>query len=280
MQIIVESSDSLLNILSKLAPGSSKTTLRSWLKEGRIDVDGEIVKQGTLVVAKGQKVSLVAKVQFAGGGIRIIYEDKHLVAIEKPKGLLSVATAFEKGDTAHGYLKAHYHPRRVHVVHRLDQDTSGVMLYALSEEGYEGLKALFPEHEIERSYYAIVEGHPSPSSGTWKSYLYEDNLYVVHSTTDPEKGRLATTHYETKKVSSHYSLLELKLETGRKNQIRVHCADSGHPVAGDKKYGATTDPLHRLCLHAAFIAFVHPVTGKKMHFASPVPQSFDRLFTN
>lgn len=279
MHLIVEKTDSLLNLLLKLSPDSSKTTLRSWLKEGRIEVDGEIVKQGATVIGQGQKIALVTKAQFAGEGVRIIYQDQHFVAIEKAKGLLSVATDFEKGDTAHGVLKTFYHPRRVHVVHRLDQDTSGVMLFALSDEGYTGLKELFKTHTIERSYYAVVEGAITPSSGTWESYLYEDSLYVVHSTKDQTKGNIAITHYETKKRNHRFSLLKLTLETGRKNQIRVHCTDSGHPVVGDKKYGCLIDPLHRLCLHAQLIAFIHPVTGKKMSFTSPIPASFEGLLS-
>lgn len=277
MQINADNEESLLNLLAVMSPGSSKTTLRSWLKEERITVDGKIVKNGSVLIEKGQQIALTEKPQFAGSGIRIIYEDRHLVAIEKPNGLLSVATAFEKEETAHGILKNYYYPRKVQVVHRLDQETSGVMLYALSDQGYEGLKALFEKHTIERSYCAVVEGHPEPKNGTWQSHLYEDNLYVVHSTKDPEKGRLAITHYTTKKTSARFSLLELKLETGRKNQIRVHCNDHGCPVVGDKKYGSTTDPIKRLCLHAALIAFVHPATGKEMRFTSPIPSSFNRL---
>ncbi len=276
--MIVKISDKLLNILAIMFPDSSKTTLRSWLTEGRITVDGEVVKQGQTIIEKDQEINLSTKPQFAGGGIRIIYEDRHLVAIEKPQGLLSVATAFEKGETAHNILKKHYHPRKVQVVHRLDQDTSGVMLYALSDEGYNGLKILFEKHSIERCYYAVVEGHPSPKNGTWQSYLYEDDLYMVHSTTDPEKGRLAITHYSTKKTSSRFSLLELRLETGRKNQIRVHCNDHECPIVGDKKYGSKTDLIKRLCLHAELIAFIHPVTGKEMCFTSPIPAAFNRLF--
>jgi len=277
MHIVTQESKSLLEVLASLSPESSKTTLRSWLKDGRITVDGQIVKQGNVVVEKGQKVALGAKVQLMGGGIQIIYEDKHFVAIEKPQGLLSVATAFEKGDTAHGILKKYYHPRKVYVVHRLDQDTSGVMLFALSEEGYEGLKKLFEVHSIERSYCAVVEKRLDPPSGTWESHLYEDSQYVVHSTDDPTFGRIAITHYSTRKSTPRYSLLDLKLETGRKNQIRVHCNDHGHPVVGDKKYGASSDPIHRLCLHAQLIAFKHPVTHKEMRFESPPPPSFERL---
>ena len=277
MHIIVTEAKPLLEILATLSPESSKTTLRSWMKDGRITVDEQVVRQGNVVIEKGKKVALGVKVHSMPGGIKIVYEDKHFVAIEKPSGLLSVSTAFEKGDTAHGFLKKHFHPRKVSVVHRLDQDTSGVMLFALSEEGYDGLKKLFEVHSIERSYCAIIEGKLNPPEGTWQSNLYEDSQYVVHSTEDQTFGRIAITHYSTKKSNARYSCLDLKLETGRKNQIRVHCNDHGHPVVGDKKYGSLVDPIHRLCLHAQLIAFEHPVTKKEMRFISPLPASFERL---
>lgn len=277
MQKIVDTESPLLEILAGMAPGSSKTTLRSWLKEERVAVDGQVVKRGDILLKKGQKVTVGAKVQYIGENIRIIYQDAHLIAIDKPSGMLSVATAFEKGETAHALLKGHFHPRKVYVVHRLDQDTSGVILFALSEKGYEGLKQLFEKHDIERSYCAIVEGIVKPEKGTWQSFLYEDSQYMVHSTPNADEGSLAITHYRVENHTSRFSRLILNLETGKKNQIRVHCQDHGHPVVGDKKYGAGTDSGNRLCLHAQSIAFVHPVTGKKMRFSSPVPEVFNRL---
>lgn len=277
MRTTAQENEPLLNILTKLAPDSSKTTLRSWIKEGRVSVDEQVIKRGDHVVSKGQQVAINNKKNFAERKLHIIYEDSHLVAIEKPEGLLSVATTFEKDETAHSILKKHYHPRKVQVVHRIDQDTSGVMLFALSDQGYDGLKALFESHDIERSYCAIVEGHITPTKGTWQSYVYEDANYMVHSTKDPEKGSIAITHYRVSSVSPRYSRLILTLETGRKNQIRVHCKDCGHSIVGDKKYGSTTDPVRRLCLHAASLAFMHPVTGKKLEFNSPTPESFQKL---
>lgn len=277
MQTIAENDAPLLECLAKLAPDSSKSTLRSWIKEGRVSIDGKTAKRGDELIAKGQKVSLGQKPHFAEGKLRILFEDKHLVAIEKPEGLLSVSTAFEKTDTAYAMLKRHYHPRKVHVVHRIDQDTSGVMVFALSEEGLKGLKELFEKHDIHRAYYAIVEGQVTPAKGTWQSYLYEDARYMVHPTDDPSQGTLAITHYQVEKMSPRYTLLKLTLETGRKNQIRVHCLQCGCPIAGDQKYGAKTDPVKRLCLHAAILEFHHPVTGKLLKFASPLPDSFTTL---
>lgn len=277
MQIVSSENELLLNIVIKIAPDSSKTTLRSWIKEGRVTVDDQVVKRADCQVNKGQVVAIGNRQHFAERRLHILYEDDHLVAIEKPEGLLSVATTFEKEETAHSLLKKHYYPRKVQVVHRIDQDTSGVMLFALSEKGYEGLKALFESHDIKRSYCAIVEGKVTPSHGTWQSYVYEDANYVVHSSQNKEKGSIAITHYRVSSVSPCYSCLILTLETGRKNQIRVHCQDCGHSVVGDKKYGSSLNPIKRLCLHAASLAFVHPISGKELEFISPIPKSFQKL---
>lgn len=264
----------LLETLEILSPGSSKSTLRSWLKEGRVNVDGKTVTNGTLSLKEGEVIVIGSRKRMIGGGIQILFEDSHLVVIEKPNGLLSVATAFEKGETAHALLKAHYRPRKVFVVHRLDQETSGVMLFALSEEAFIKFKKLFEKHQLERSYTAIVEGKMESSNGSWQSYLIEDDNYVVHITKDSERGQLATTHYQVKQSSSRYTWIEATLETGKKNQIRAHCQAAGHSIAGDKKYGATTNPIKRLCLHAHLLAFEHPITHKKMRFESEPPQEF------
>lgn len=267
----------LLEALEKLAPGTSKTTLRSWLKDGRVTVQGEVIKIGTTTVLESQEVKLEARPHIIKGGIRIYYEDHHIVVIEKPSGLLSVATAYEKGDTAHGILKEYYRPRKIFVVHRLDQDTSGVMLFAFTEQASENLKSEFEKHNIERAYTAIVEGKMKVSSGTWKSYLEEDSNYVVHNTNDSKRGQLAITHFEVKTSLPKRSLLVLRLETGKKNQIRVQCQDAGHSVVGDKKYGATSNPIKRLCLHAHLLGFKHPITKKEMRFESPLPETFAKL---
>ena len=277
MHITVQENEPVLSTLARIAPDSSKTTLRSWIKEGRVTVDDQVVKRADYQVSKGQSVAVNNRKHYVNHKLHILYEDSHLVAIEKPEGLLSVATSFEKEETAHSLLKKHYYPRKVQVVHRIDQDTSGVMLFALSDQGYRGLKALFESHDIERSYFAIVEGNVVPTIGTWKSYVYEDANYVVHSIQNPEKGSIAITHYRVVSVSPRYSRLMLTLETGRKNQIRVHCQDCHHPIVGDKKYGSMINPIKRLCLHAASLSFIHPVTGKTLDFTSPTPEIFEKL---
>lgn len=276
MKYEIQEDQTLLEALGKMSPDSTVTSLRSWVKEGRITVDGRLAKITSAKLHKGQLLVLNPKPAFAGV-LRIYYEDRDIVVIEKPMGLLSVATAFEKGDTAHAILKDHYRPGRVFVVHRLDQDTSGVMIFARSEEARDQLKVIFEAHDIERKYIAIVEGQVSPESGTWKSYIFEDDNYLVHTTTNTEKGQLAITHYEVLDTAKRYTGLSLTLETGRKNQIRVHCQEAGHSIVGDKKYGATTNPVKRLCLHAHLLAFKHPITKKPMYFESPIPEIFHTL---
>lgn len=267
----------LLEALTLLFPDSSKTSLRSWIKDGRISVDDIPAKLPQQPVAQGQTIALSARHHYVKENVRILYADRHLVVIDKPEGLLSVSTDYETSLTAFALLKEKYYPRPVHVVHRLDQDTSGVMIFALSEKALEGLKATFAAHNIERQYVAIVQGRMPQQKGTWQSYLFENARYVVKPTTDPTKGELAITHFAVTKSNRGYSRLDLTLETGKKNQIRVHCQQAGYPVVGDKKYGARSNPIKRLALHAHRLAFCHPITGKSMNFVSPVPELFYRL---
>lgn len=277
MKYFVTEETPLLNALSYFFPDSSKSNLRSWLKSGRVYVDGKLEKCGNVFVERGQTISLTPRTRLVENHFPILYEDHHIVAIEKPEGLLSVSTAFEKNETAFAHLKTKYHPKTVYVVHRLDQDTSGVMLFALSTRAQTELKKTFEKHDLERKYVAIVEGHVEPRKGTWKSYLHEDAQYVVRTTSDTKKGELAISHFSVQGTSKLYSWLEVTLETGKKNQIRVHCQEAGHPVVGDKKYGAGPSPIKRLCLHAHSLSLPHPVTGKMMRFISPIPNSFYRL---
>lgn len=276
MKYLTQEQIPLIEALSILSPQSSKRTLKQWVNEGRITINGSVVKKERML-QPGDLVALGAKKRFLESGVRLLYEDSDLVIIEKPRGLLSVATDFQTVDTAHAVLKRTYRKRTVHVVHRLDQDTSGVMVFALSEKGREGLKKLFAKHELKREYCAIVEGHFDTAEGTWTSYLYEQPNYKMYVTNDPQKGQIAITHYLVEGVSRRYSRLRLRLETGRKNQIRVQCQEAGHPVVGDEKYGAKTDPIKRLALHAMGLEFIHPVSKKKLTFQSPIPESFKRL---
>lgn len=279
MKYIAKEGEPLLEALKQLAPESSKTTLKQWIKEGRVLINGSPAANGSVTLAAGQTVTLGVKRRYLEGGLNVLFEDADLIVVEKPEGLLSVATNFEKGETAHAVLKRHFKPHPVYVVHRLDQETSGVMMFAKTENAFSLLKDLFINHDLVREYVAIVEGRVKTSQGTWDCYVYEDGNYKVHETQDTQKGQRAITHYTTETTTRAYSKIKLTLETGRKNQIRVHCQLAGHPIVGDRKYGAKSNPIRRLALHAERLEFVHPITHKKLTFVSPPPEEFERLVT-
>ncbi len=214
-------------------------------------------------------------------GLEILYEDKDILVVNKPAGLLTVGTQTNKSRTAcyiltdyirKGALKSR---KRVFTVHRLDQWTSGVLVFAKSEEVKLCLQAQWPE--IQKKYLAVVHGTPAKKQDTITSYLAENKAYVVYSTTDTTKGKLARTAYKVLRQTKRFSLLEIDLLTGRKNQIRVHLADRGHPVVGDRKYGKAGDAYRRLALHSKSLSFKHPTNGKPMTFETRVPAYFNDL---
>jgi len=212
----------------------------------------------------------------------IIYEDKYLIVINKPAGLLSIATKDEKRETAYSYLSEHVKKQRrdnkIFVVHRLDRETSGLLLFAKNEQIKRTLQDSWNNSVIERTYIALVEGQIQKQEGIISSFLYEDRNFIMHSVADSSKGQKAVTRFKVLKSNQNWSLLEINLETGRKNQIRVHMQDIGHSVAGDKKYGALTNPLKRLALHAMKLSFIHPVSNEKMVFETAIPKSFAKIF--
>ncbi|MGR3973207.1 MAG: RluA family pseudouridine synthase [Candidatus Rhabdochlamydia sp.] len=260
----------LINFLGTLSPESSKNNLKSWIEKGRVQVNGTVVKKPHLMLEIGQLVTVGPTLSFADEGVRVVYEDRYLAVIDKPEGLLSVATAKEEERTALSILKKRL-GKPVHAVHRLDRDTSGLMMFAYTPEVKDLMKKQFELHEVNRHYAALIEGHLLEKQGTWKSYLQEDANYKVYSSSH---GQLAITHYEVVGEKPTFSCLRLSLETGRKNQIRVHTSDAGHPIIGDEKYGAKNNAFHRLCLHAFKLEFTHPVSGKKLSFQVPLPTPF------
>jgi RluA family pseudouridine synthase len=213
-------------------------------------------------------------------GLEILYEDDYLIAVDKPAGLLTVGTATDKTRTVHYILNDYVRKgcaksrNRVFVVHRLDQWTSGVLLFAKSEE----IKSRMQDNwkDTEKTYLAVVHGRLKKKEGTITSYLAENSAYTVFSTTDASKGKLSHTAYKVIKETEKFSLLEVNLLTGRKNQIRVHLSDEGHPILGDRKYGKN-DNCRRLALHAKSISFKHPATGEQMNFTTKTPAYFNDL---
>ena len=277
MEFQAQDSIKLIDALQHLYPDSSKRTLKHWLSGGRFFLDGQKILKENTVLEKGQTLSSVESFRpQKAPGLKILYEDRYLVAIDKPVGLLSVPLDAEFVPKRHalGLLREHYGTDQIFAVHRIDRETSGVLLFARGKQSEEKLKELFEEHDLVREYYAIVEGRLTENEGSWESRLIElPNLDVVES----HDGRLAITHFEVLRRSAKYSYLRLTLETGRKHQIRVHCQAAGHPVVGDSRYGSLEDPMGRLCLHARHLSLVHPFTGKKLSFNSPLPPIFQGL---
>lgn len=282
MQKQIQNEAGLMDALASLYPDSSKTTLRQLIRSGRVRVNGDPASDarrqllpGDVVEVGGREAPLNLSPK-----LNVIFEDEHLLVVVKSSGLLTVATKNEKEETAQAHLNSYLKSKgeeRVHVVHRLDRECSGVMLFAKSFEVRELLKESFAEHDIDRVYVALIEGMMPEPSGTIRTYLVEEQNYKVRSTESAIRGKLAVTHYRTVKSSPRYSMLEVTLETGRKNQIRVHLSESGHPILGDAAYGNGSDPIGRLALHARVLGFVHPMTGRKMRFESPIPDAFSRL---
>jgi RluA family pseudouridine synthase len=279
----VESSGELLEILAASFPEASKSTLREMLKSGRVSVGDEVEKSAKRKLKKGESVEVGRKTTASNLDPRValLFEDDDLIVIIKPSGLLTVGTAGEQEETLQRYLNAYMRSRRgsrVHVVHRLDRDTSGVMMFAKNFGTKELLKDTFAAHDIERVYVAIVEGKPPKETGTIKSYLREDAAtLIVSSTNDRTAGKLAVTHYKVVESGKRYSKVEVRLETGRKNQIRAHFSENGFPIAGDQRYGAKSNPVDRLCLHAFLLGFKHPKTGKALTFTAPVPEAMKNV---
>lgn len=208
-------------------------------------------------------------------GPRIVYEDADLVVADKPPGLLTIATAREKDRTLYAWLRARLARKRppelVFVVHRLDRDVSGLILFAKSAERKEELQLQFRERRAERVYLALVEGSVREDAFTVRSYLAENAAFRVYTTKDERRGKLAVTHVRVLARSQGRSLVEVRLDTGRKHQIRVHLADAGHPIVGDRRYGRAERGTRRIALHASRLRFTHPRSGEVMEFASGAP---------
>jgi len=216
--------------------------------------------------------------KYAPKGLTILYEDRDILVVDKINGLLTISTAGEKENTAHyilndyvqkGNPKSH---KRVYIVHRLDQDTSGILVFAKSEKAKQFLQTEWAH--FSKTYTAVVHGRLEEKEGTISSYLLESNAYKVFSTEDTAKGKLAETGYKVIKETGNFSLLEIQLLTGRKHQIRVHFAELGHAVAGDKLYGKGKMGIKRLALHATTLTISHPYSKKQMTFEAPIPSYF------
>lgn len=211
-------------------------------------------------------------------GLTILHEDAELIVVDKRAGLLTIATASEKRKTAYALLYDHVKrarpPGKIFVVHRLDRDASGLLVFAKSPQAKRRLQQQFRDRSASRVYVAVVEGRMSPARRTIRSRLAETAARKSHSTRDPASGKLAVTHVRVLRRRPHTTVVEVRLETGRKHQVRAHLAESGHPIVGDRRYGAAASSLRRLALHAARLAFLHPATGERLEFDSAPPPAF------
>ncbi len=271
----------LLEFLLKQLKDKSRNNVKSLLTNKTVSVDGKTVTRHDHPLKMGQTVRISSQehmLQKQFKQLKIIYEDDELIVIDKPAGLLTIATEKETERTAYhlmtDYVRISGAKNRIFVVHRLDRDTSGVLIAAKNEKLKLALQDDWSKLVTTRSYTAVVEGIPEKKSGRIQSWIKETKTLVSYSSSVAGDGQEAVTNYEVSDVSNDYALVNVALDTGRKNQIRVHMKELGHPVAGDKKYGAKTNPLGRLCLHADKFAFCHPFTNKLMTFESPVPRSF------
>lgn len=282
LQYTVKESTTLLPFLLEVMPSRGRNSVKSILKRGQVSVDDHIETQYNYKLNRGQTVSILknkaAVKEGALIGLSILYEDADIIVVNKEAGLLTIATQKEKRRTAHHQLMLYVrkeHPRnRVFIVHRLDQDTSGVMLFAKNEQAKRKLQRNWGADVKERSYLALVEGKFEKQPGVFTSWLKEAKTHRMYSSFTKGDGQFAKTHYKVIQSNDRFSLLEVELETGRKNQIRVHMQDLGHPVVGDKKYGAKTNEIRRLGLHAQTLTFIHPTTGELQTFKSPAPKIF------
>ncbi|MBS0618882.1 MAG: RluA family pseudouridine synthase [Spirochaetes bacterium] len=281
MQFKVSAEVALLDFLTKAYTGKSRTSLKAMLAKRLVSVDGRVTTQFNHTLTPGQTVVVGKRTPLENvslNGVTIIYDDDHLVVIEKSAGLLSVPTDTGKERTAHGIVAGHLkrvNPRsQLFIVHRLDRETSGLMMFVKQKALQVQLRQNWQESILTRSYAVVVEGRLAQDTGKIVSWLKGTDTLRTYSSAVEGEGQKAITHYQVVAASSKYTLVDVNLETGRKNQIRVHMQDLGHPVVGDEKYGAATDPLKRLGLHARELKFTHPVTGRTMAFTSPRPKEF------
>jgi 23S rRNA pseudouridine1911/1915/1917 synthase len=252
------------------------------LSQGRVSVNGEPCNLAARQILAGDVLEIGPRRAPAklAGGLTVLFEDNDLLIIVKPVGLLTVATEDEREQTAYFYLREYLQSRdrrqRLFIVHRLDKFASGVLVFAKSERVKSILQGLFFRHDIQRKYLAIVEGKVEKKQGTIRSHLAEGKSMRMHSTGDDQKGKLAITHYRVLRRSGNFTALEVTLETGRKNQIRAHLSEMGHPLVGDRAYGSKQDPLGRMGLHAFQLGFKHPISGEPLLFQTDPPPEFRR----
>lgn len=280
----VEEDAQLLDWLIANLKGLSRNKVKDTLHGRGIKVNGKIVTQFDYPLTRGMKISVSKSKKndtFKSRYMNLVYEDPYLVVIEKKPGILSMAAGHKSLNVKtvlDDYFRQTKQRCTAHVVHRLDRDTSGLMVYAKDMQTEQTLEHEWHNIVYDRRYVAVVSGEMEEDEGTIANWLKDNKAYVTYSSPVDNGGKYAVTHFHVLDRTTEHSLVEYKLETGRKNQIRVHSADMNHPVCGDVKYGNGDDPIHRLCLHAYMLHFFHPVTRARMEFETPIPSQFRMLF--
>ena len=279
----VEVETTLLEWLLANLKGQSRTKVKATLQGGGVRVNGKRVTRHDYALRPGMRISIARhkqRYELRNRFVKIVYEDRWLVVVDKNVGILSMAGGHSSLNVKR-VLDDYFHQSRqkctAHVVHRLDRDTSGLMIYAKDLGVEQALESNWHETVYDRRYVALVSGEMEDDEGTVASWLKDNAAYITYSSPVDNGGKYAVTHFHTLARTVDHSLVEFRLETGRKNQIRVHTADMGHPVCGDIKYGNGDDPVGRLCLHAYVLCFIHPVTHERMEFETPIPSSFKKV---
>jgi 23S rRNA pseudouridine1911/1915/1917 synthase len=259
-----------------LYPGASGRRLKQWLVDGRIRVNGIVVRRGDVALAPGDRVVLARPVAAFPSALRLVHDDEDLIVIDKPAGLLTIATDAEREQTAYRLLRDWVEAQgqgRIFVVHRLDRETSGLLVFARTPAAKHALQAQFRARTPERVYVARVEGRLGEAEGELRSRLVEDRTLRVRSVHGRSGGTEAISRFRVLERYRDTTLLEVTLVTGRRGQIRVQLAARGHPIVGDRTYGSRRNPLGRVCLHATRLGFVHP-RGRRVVFESAPPAGF------
>lgn len=284
-QYVVNEETTLLEFLLTSIKGQSRNAIKGLLAHHLVSVNGAMVSQFDFPLSKEDVVILTNRPihnQHKKNDLNIVFENDELIVIDKPSGLLTVASDKEKGRTAFrmvsDYLMSKNKKERPYIVHRIDEDTSGILMMVKNPELKEAFQSRWNDLVSDRGYYAIVDGNLKEKRGTIKSYLKLNNLNLMYSSNDKVHGKLSITHYRVLKENEDYSLLDVHIDSGRKNQIRVHMGDLHHNIIGDDKYGHPSNPLKRLGLHAYRLTIKHPITNKNLEFESKMPKEFLSLF--
>lgn len=276
----------LMQFVISQFPDAPRNDVKKWLKFGHLMINGIVTHAFDAPVEPGQWVELNVSrpyVVFSHPRMQIVYEDEDIIVVNKGYGLLSVGTGqLKKEETAYDILKRYVKnvdpKNKIFVVHRLDRATSGLMLFAKNPEAQDAMQHNWKNMVLNRTYVAVLEGNLREDEGVVKSWLGETSQFEVYSSPEQREGlKLATTRFRVLKRGYGYTLVEFSLDTGRKNQIRVHAKELGHPIVGDRKYGAKTSPINRLALHARTLRFAHPITRKDMKFETPIPSRFLKI---